>query len=310
MSSFIERNPSKEQKKSELDKKKKLTISEMAEINGTSRQTLIYYDKHKIFQPDLINEKGYRFYSPQSIPYLREIRFLKSIEIRLEDINTHIYNRNIYNTIDLLQHHKEHLEEEIASMQKKTEHISNRLNLYEKAIKHKNKIDKPYIEHFPERKICFFPWNNLDMSRSTLHITFMKAWIELERFGLCVENGWGAMLPSKNLQDGNILEGAGSYAYLPPGYEPDKAMQGIKDIPEGDYACLCKYGMPYEIKHVYYLLDWIEKNGYEITGEIYDDCFLDTTFYDQNQKVDFCQIQIQVIKKECNIKNSWDIFDK
>lgn len=280
-----------------IEQKRNFTISEMAEINGISRQTLIYYDKHKIFQPDLINEKGYRLYSPQSIPYLREIRFLKSIEIRLEDIHSHIYNRNAYNTIDFLSYHKEYLEEQIEIMERKAKHISNRLEVYEKAIRYKDKVDSPYIETFPERKICFYPWDSTNMSRTILHITLMKAWAEIERFGLCVEYGWGAMLPRKNLDNGNILEGAGGYIYLPYGFEPKEPMEGLKTIPGGEFACLCKYGMPYEIKHVYYLVDWIEKNGYEIIGDIYDECFLDTTFYDRNHVVDFCQIQIPVRKK-------------
>lgn len=43
-------------------------ISEMASLFNVSRQTLIYYDKIGLFKPAVVNEKGYRFYSPTQIP--------------------------------------------------------------------------------------------------------------------------------------------------------------------------------------------------------------------------------------------------
>ena len=58
---------------------KLLTISEMAYIHGITRTTLIYYDKIGLFQPETVDENGYRYYSPTQIPMLREICFLRSI---------------------------------------------------------------------------------------------------------------------------------------------------------------------------------------------------------------------------------------
>lgn len=280
-----------------LPENERYTISEMARINGISRQTLIYYDKNGIFQPDLVGENGYRYYSPQSIPFLREICFLKSIGISLKDINSHVYNRDYDSAIDFLTDQKNEIDKQIDELKKKRATLSNRLSVYQKAGVYKDTVYKPCIEHFPERKICFFPWGTSEMNRTVLHLALMKAWTELERYGFYVENGWGAMLHSRNLASGNLIAEAGGYAYLPPDCEVDKDMEGIITIPEGEYACMCKYGMPYEIKYIYYLVDWIEKNGYEIIGDIYDECFLDQTFYDKDYEVDFCQIQIPVRKK-------------
>ena len=61
---------------------KLLTISEMAYIHGITRTTLIYYDKIGLFQPETVDENGYRYYSPTQIPMLREICFLRSIGIK------------------------------------------------------------------------------------------------------------------------------------------------------------------------------------------------------------------------------------
>ena len=68
----------------------KITVSKMAEIHKISRQTLIFYDKINLFRPALVEENGYRYYSYTQIPYLREICFLKSVGVKLEDIKDHI----------------------------------------------------------------------------------------------------------------------------------------------------------------------------------------------------------------------------
>ena len=48
-------------------------ISEMASLFNVSRQTLIYYDKIGLFKPAVVNEKGYRFYSPTQIPHASDL---------------------------------------------------------------------------------------------------------------------------------------------------------------------------------------------------------------------------------------------
>ena len=66
----------------------------MAQIHDISRQTLIYYDKIDLFKPEIIDDKnGYRYYSTLQIPQLREICFLRSIGMPLDDIR----KNNAYN---------------------------------------------------------------------------------------------------------------------------------------------------------------------------------------------------------------------
>lgn len=93
--------------------KKYLSISQIAELHDVSRQTLIYYDKIGLFKPTYIDNNGYRYYSPYQIPFLREICFLKSIGIKLEDIKINIKNRDITKAIFLLKSHKELVDKEI-----------------------------------------------------------------------------------------------------------------------------------------------------------------------------------------------------
>lgn len=62
-------------------------ISEMASLFNVSRQTLIYYDKIGLFKPAVVNEKGYRFYSPTQIPLMRLICMLRDLGLELDEID-------------------------------------------------------------------------------------------------------------------------------------------------------------------------------------------------------------------------------
>ena len=83
---------------------RKLSISEMAQIHDISRQTLIYYDKIDLFKPEIIDDKnGYRYYSTLQIPQLREICFLRSIGMPLDDIRKNNAYNNSESTSELLE---------------------------------------------------------------------------------------------------------------------------------------------------------------------------------------------------------------
>ena len=55
------------------DRKELVKISQMAALNGISRQTLILYDKNGLLKPAYVSELGYRYYSIGQIPQLRLI---------------------------------------------------------------------------------------------------------------------------------------------------------------------------------------------------------------------------------------------
>lgn len=71
-------------------------------------------------------------------------------------------------------------------------------------------------------------------------------------------------------------------------------------LPAGEYACLYKYGMPYETQYIEQLVSWINEHDYEICGGAIDTCLLDTTLYQENQDVDFCLLEIPVRPKQSN----------
>jgi DNA-binding transcriptional MerR regulator len=269
-----------------------LSISEMAAIHNISRQTLIYYNKIGLFKPVHIDENGYRYYSAEQIPLLREICFLKSIGIKLNNIKHHIGNRNVTTAISLLELHEEFINKEINYLLKTRKFIQQRLMKYEEAKNFKYELDKPMIEELPERKVVFIPFEN-ELCREELHLTLMKAWSVLSKYEMLPSEGFGTVILKHQLRKDDVFKGAGIYTSLP---FVDANIENLITLPAGQYACMYKYGMPYHTEFLKTLIQWIDDHQYKIVGDVIDACLLDTTFYENDQSVDFCQLQIPVEK--------------
>ncbi len=121
----------------------------------------------------------------------------------------------------------------------------------------------------------------------------MQIWNTLAKHEILPAAGFGTIIKKDSIGKENILEGAGAYVSLPARTEH---IDNLLIVPAGEYACMYKYGMPYDTHFLYRLLSWIEENGYRVAGDIVDACILDTTFYDENTEVDLCQLQIPIKK--------------
>lgn len=91
-------------------------ISEMASLFNVSRQTLIYYDKIGLFKPAVVNEKGYRFYSPTQIPLMRLICMLRDLGLELDEIDRLTSTFDIGEMTDHLRSRVRALDEQIAGL--------------------------------------------------------------------------------------------------------------------------------------------------------------------------------------------------
>ena len=274
-----------------------LSISEMSNICQISRQTLIYYDKNNIFKPAFVDENGYRYYTIYQVPFLREICVLKDNDVPLKDIVANFEDRTVESTVKLLNEKKEDLEKQINGLEQNLNRINARLKFYH-AVKNEQKLAyQPYVSLLRSRKILFCPWEPTgEMGRMEMHFVHMKLRRRLSDYGLKPNIGWGAMLRSSNLENPNPLEGAGAYVNLPDDFENT---YGIPEeyyliLPEGFYACMGKFGMPYETHDILRLKQWIDDNRYIIVGDVYDECLLDTTFYTSENQSDFCLLMVPI----------------
>lgn len=269
-----------------------ISISEMAKLHGITRQTLIWYDNMDIFKPVKVAANGYRYYSKFQIPYLREICFLRAMDIGLKEIQEHFQERTPAKEKELLEKQRQYILTKLANLNKIRNYLNGKIEMYQEAVDAQVMgLNVPFERSFGPRKAIFYEYIK-PINKVNLHLTLMHIWLEFNKYQLVPSGGFGSVLPLKTYE---TLEGAGSYIILP--YNHDLPLKSI-EFPEGPYVCMYKYGMPYDNKDAKYLMHWLTCNGYEACGDIVDVCLLDTTFYKKDlKKEDFCMLQIPVRKK-------------
>ena len=267
-----------------------LTVSEIGKKYNISRQTLIYYDKIGLFKPAFVDSNGYRCYSVRQIPHLREIYFLKSLGVSLQEIKNHFNERNVKKTEELLESRRRAIDEEMAKLAAKRAYLTQRLNLYSEYQHVHENIGELFLRRFPARSVVFSPFGKKP-SKQELHLSLWRCWQELAKHEMLMSNGFGTILPAAALYTDKLFENAGSYIFLP---YSEVDIKNVRILPAGNYACMYKYGMPYEEEHVYKLLEMIKKRGYSVQGDIVDACILDTTFYHEGMDKDLCMLQIPI----------------
>ena len=274
---------------------RKLSISEMAQIHNITRQTLIYYDKIGLFKPDIIESNGYRYYSTTQIPLLREICFLRSIGMSLDDIRKNNTSGNSTTTIALLESQNDKLQKEIDQLRAQQKQISSRIRIYRNATTFRGTEYKPSIQHFPQRTMLYHEWESGKHCRRNMHYALMRGWNEAEKYGLLPSNRYGTLYFKEDLEKGQPLSHAGACFEI--GSEiPSYSGAHVRILKEGDYVCMQKFGMSYDTIAMKKLLHWIEENNYVVDGDIYDECLMDASFYEDEYEPDFCELQIPIAR--------------
>ena len=271
------------------------TISEMANIFGVSRQTLIYYDKIGLFGPAEVNEKGYRFYSPTQIPLMRLICMLRDLGVDLDEITRLTSFYDVAEMARKLQERVSELDDQIAELEKERNSVQERLSFYSDVSYWKARQGVPTLKAFPDRYVIVEPFpGDVTIDRSVLHPTLMRAVARLrETMGARPMRGWGTMLQRSYFHSDNPILGAGPFAVVPEGVEPEKLAQAQR-LPEGIYLCISRWGMPYNPAGIREAVSYLDAHNLTPMGNAYDFCYMDATSYDEEHQEDFCCIQIPV----------------
>lgn len=271
------------------------TISEMANIFGVSRQTLIYYDKIGLFGPAEVNEKGYRFYSPTQIPLMRLICMLRDLGVDLDEITRLTCSYDVAEMANRLRERVSELDGQIAALEKERNSVQERLSFYNDVSYWKARQGVPTLKAFPDRYVIVEPFpGDVTIDRSVLHPTLMRAVARLrETMGARPMRGWGTMLQRSYFHSDNPILGAGPFAVVPEGVEPDKLSQAQR-LPEGIYLCISRWGMPYDPTGIREAVSYLDAHNLTALGNAYDFCYMDATSYNEEHQEDFCCIQIPV----------------
>ncbi len=109
-----------------MDEKKLFQIGDVAKMFQLSAGTLRHYERLGILHPEYIDsETGYRYYSIRQFEVLTNIRYLRALDMPLEQIAEFVHNRDLDLIENTLLKHKEIVEQkksELEAIGRKIEH--------------------------------------------------------------------------------------------------------------------------------------------------------------------------------------------
>lgn len=100
------------------------TPAQFASMFHIDRQTLIYYDKEKVFSPCYRNENGYRYYSADQIFDFVRIQSLRHLKIQGVFLQEYMSNRTSQKLTEILHDKVEEYEKEIRLLTQKSTYLN------------------------------------------------------------------------------------------------------------------------------------------------------------------------------------------
>ncbi len=145
-------------------------IGDVSRLFHISISILRHYDKIGLLQPEYKDPNtGYRYYSTRQFECLNTIRYLRALDVPLDEIAVFVKNRNIRQIRIMLEKQLDHVRlrrRELARIEKK---IENRLNQLQDA--QTSRLDVITVEKKPSRRLALLkkdllPRSYLDLEYS------------------------------------------------------------------------------------------------------------------------------------------------
>lgn len=132
-----------------MNKKIYMTTGEFARIMRITKETLFHYDEIGLFQPELTQPNGYRYYSIYQTEILDTILLLKDLGMPLKEIKQQLANRDPAKMLHILEEREHQINTEIAKLRSMEKWISQQKSKIHFAMQ----IDPTaiFIADFPER---------------------------------------------------------------------------------------------------------------------------------------------------------------
>lgn len=142
-----------------MDKTNLFSIGNIAKLFSLSVGSLRHYENLEILKPEYIDEKtGYRYYSTNQFECLNTIRYLRLLDMPLEQIGDFLNNRDISKMQEMLHQQKEYVVEKQKELRNIEKKINNRLNQIEDALS--SQLDKIKIQNISSKRIAYLQQDN------------------------------------------------------------------------------------------------------------------------------------------------------
>ena len=278
-----------------MENKKYISIKEMAKLRNMTAETLRYYDRIGLFQPEYVDPNTkYRYYSLSQYEKLGTIRELRQLGMSIDEITDYFNDRNLQKSRDILARQYKKLCTDIDKMLVLREALMKKLefmNNMGRFIPSNDIIERP----FPMRHCVTLGYNIEDNTEYGYVESVLESNLT-EEAPILASNRVGSIIGRED-----FLAEKTKFGYMPIVLcdkdaikDPDK----IKEIPAGLYVSFLHHGQFGRFTPDYYRLVhyYLQKNGYEICGDILHIYQIDVTITSRNDERSL-EIQIPVTQK-------------
>lgn len=271
-------------------KKDYLFINEVAKLHSLTKKTLLYYDRIDLFKPVYVDEEtGYRYYSVQQLPFLKQIIYLKNLGFSLNDIQSLLDDREFPILLEKLSKRKVEVESEIHELENVNKDLDFLINYYQQVqFLDERDLNKPGIKLFNDRYAIY----DLCQDENTVAqvmLSYRRLLRKLIKLNIFSQMPYGSITIENDYEKTDYYDILGAFITLPHRMNLD----GEILVPAGKYAYMYKKGGYYDKESADFLLAWIEENGYKPVGNIYDYSLIDYTFTKSNEDM-IQEIQIRI----------------
>lgn len=246
------------------------TAGELAKLFNIPKQTLLYYDKMGLIQPEFITDNGYRYYTIKQYMILEIITNLRKLDIPINIIKDYLENRNLAYFEKLINDKQAECDEII----KKHMSIKDNLELARAKIDKikQTRFNDFSLEFHQKRKLYITPLNPDDTPRSRIdsyaeHNLFAYANHQFKERS----TGWG-MAP-EDFFGGKFSRSL--YYYSPLAQEFDNEAEikaeNLKVRPGGLFLTLRCQGTFHNCKEKMSerFIEFLQRNNLEVLGDVY-----------------------------------------
>lgn len=267
-----------------------LSTGEFARMCNVSRELLIHYDKIGLLKPREVAENGYRYYSLKQLYLFDAIRFfldtgmtMKEVKEYLENRTTELFLETTQTSIESMQRQRDLLDARIGMMEK-MRYITQRSLLFPKG--------KPRLSYWDD---LWFITTDIERERT------QKAYAQAmsEHSDLCRNTAGVSKFPLGRIIDIPDLDKPERYYYtklitwIAQPENPDLLSGRIDHKPRGNYAVVLHQGGTSTVEQSYEkLLDYVEKEGFEMLGPLYE---LDMNSYLMSKSTEDYLLHISVL---------------
>ncbi|MBF4500334.1 MerR family transcriptional regulator [Savagea sp. SN6] len=270
------------------DKGQFFTTGEFAKACGISKQTIIYYDKIGLLQPDFIEKNGYRYYSVHQLERFAVIDLLKRLDTPLKEIKQFLNEKELEEAVRLLEEKEQVLIRKMEELSELQQIIRTKRALIQEAGQ---VVEEVFIEQMEAECLIvsepIIATSEKEISERIQH--FAQYFVNNER-----DAGYpmSRLFSKEQFEKGDYVTGGCFYIRVE---EPKTNCSVMKEA--GTYACTYHVGDYNAVTEAYERIKrWMEAEQYIVAGDVYEQYMLDEIISSNTEQY-VTKMMVRVIKR-------------